>query len=128
MRAPVQRARAAVFINSAVIWKWHKGAIHLRSWNFFALAAQIRRRVYVMNASHDRFHNSDLFPDVARAIPDGVFIRVPVGESRRERFMGVTATILAATTVGAGVPPSLRGFVVPTNQDAAVPLGQTDTA
>ncbi len=81
-----------------------------------------------MNASHDRFHNSDLFPGVARAIPDGVFIRVPVGESRRERFMGVTATIFAAATAGADVPPPLSGFVVPTNQDDTAPLGQIDTA
>ncbi len=128
MREPVQRARTASFINSAVLWKWRKGAVYLRNWNFFAIAAQIRRRVYVMNASHDRFHNTDLFPEVARAVPDSVFIRVPVGESRRERFMGVTATVFAATTAGAGVPSPLSEFVVPGDYGDAASVGQSDTA
>ena len=120
--------RAAAFINSATIWKWRKGAVHLRKWNLFAVAGKIRRRVYVMNGSHDRFHRADLFPGVARAIPDGIFIRVPVGESRRERFMGVTATLFAESDANGDLPSSLRGFVGPTDQDDAGHLCQFDTA
>ncbi len=128
MRAPVQRARAAAFINSATIWKWRTAAIHLRDWDFFDLAAQIRRRVHVLNVSHDRFHNSDFFPGVARAIPDGVFIRVPVGESRRERLMGVAATVFAESAPTEGVPSAISRFVVPTNHSGTGSLGQSDTA
>lgn len=117
MREPVQRGRTAAFISSATIWKWRKAAIHVNDWYFFDHAEQIRRRVYVVNGSHDRFHNSDFFPSVARAIPDGVFIRVPVGESRRERLMGVTATVFAESAATDDVPSGLSKFVVPTEND-----------
>jgi hypothetical protein len=54
-------------------------------------------------------------------MPDGVFVRVPVGEHKRERLMGAVATVFSATRSGDGIPPALRRFVVPsgTNDDAA---------
>jgi pimeloyl-ACP methyl ester carboxylesterase len=128
MREPVQRERVAAFINSSVIWKWRKGALQTRKWNLFDVVSRIRHRVYVLNGSHDRFHNSDLFPGVAQAIPDGVFIRVPVGEAKRERLMGVAASVFAATDAEAGVPPTIEEFVVPFQRDYAAPQGPNSTS
>jgi pimeloyl-ACP methyl ester carboxylesterase len=117
MHEPEQRARAAATINSAVIWKWRKSAIRMRKWNLFDHLSQIRNKTYVLNGSHDRFHDSAVFPAVADAIPDGVFIRVPVAEDRRERLFGAIATVFASTDSGPEIPPALREFVVPLNPD-----------
>lgn len=113
MREPVQRSRAAAFINSSVIWKWRKAALQTRNWNLFDIAGEVRNRVYILNGSHDRFHDAGVFPNVAHAIPDGEFIRVPVGESQREQLMGAAASVFSATDPGADTPPALREFVVP---------------
>jgi hypothetical protein len=139
MGEPVQRGRVVSFINSAVIWKWRKGALQTRKWNLFDLVAEIRHRVYVLNGSHDRFHHANVFPGVAHAVPDGVYLRVPVGEAKRERMMGAVATVFAATEAGVGLPAALREFVVPFSTNAGAPpvshrtadseqLDQSDTA
>ena len=111
MKEPVQRKRAKDFIDSATIWKWRKAAVTVRNWDFFELAHRIRQRVYVVNGSHDRFHNSEMFPKMARSIPDGRFVLIPVGESRRERLMGVTAGVFAAADPGDTVPEAIVPFV-----------------
>ena len=64
----------------------------------------------MLNGSHDRFHNSDLFPRVAQALKNGVLVQMVVGESRRERLMGVTASLFASLSSDEGTPAALRPF------------------
>jgi hypothetical protein len=111
MKEPIQRKRAKDFIDSATIWKWRRAAISMRKWSFFDIGHLIRRRVYVVNGSHDRFHNSHMFPEVARAAREGVFVRIPVGESRRERLMGVTAGVFASHDATDTPPAQIAPFV-----------------
>ena len=84
----------------------------MRKWNLFDHLSRVENRVYVINGSHDRFHDSAVFPAVARAIPDGVFIRVPVGEDQRERLFGAVAGAFARADSASGIPPGLREFIV----------------
>lgn len=118
MREQEQRARAAATINSAVIWKWRKTALRMRKWNLFDHLQQVPNKIYVLNGSHDRFHDSAVFPAVADAIPDGVFIRVPVGEDQREHLFGAIVTVFATADSGPDIPAALREFVVPLSPGA----------
>jgi len=110
MREPAQRARAAAFINSAEVWKWRRAAIATRDWSLFDFAGDVPQTVHVVNGSHDRFHDSRLFPDVASALPHGIFVRVPVDESRREQLMGLVAAEFAAQS-GHATPEAITPFV-----------------
>lgn len=111
MREPVQRRRTKTFIDSSTVWKWRRAAMALQDWNLFDHASRVDRPVHVVNGSKDRFHDADAYPDVARALPRGRFLRVPVGEHRRERLMGVVVSLFAAQEAVDNVPSALQAFL-----------------
>jgi len=110
MKEPVQRARSAAIIDNAEMWKWRRAALALMDWNLFDVAESVSQRVHVVNGSHDRFHDSTLFPDVAAALPEGVFVRIPVDESHREQLMGIVTSEFAAHE-DTSTPPAINAFV-----------------
>jgi hypothetical protein len=64
-----------------------------------------------VSGSHDRFHDSSIFPRVAAALKHGVLVLVPVGEDHREALMGAVASIFSHEPERNDTPEELVPFV-----------------
>jgi hypothetical protein len=67
----------------------------------------------VLNGTADKVHDQSHYPRIARELPGGRFLFLPVDESRRERMFAAVALRFARQSAADGLPASLAGFEKP---------------
>ena len=110
MKESVQKQRTFAFVNSADIWKWKKSAEAARDFELFGRLHSVGRELFVLNGTADKVHDQSHYPRIARELPGGRFLFVPVDESRRERMFASVALEFARQSAAEGLPATLAGF------------------
>ena len=110
MEDTVQKQRTFAFVNSADIWKWKKSAEAAREFELYGRLAAVKGECFVINGTADKVHDQSHYPRIARELPGGRFLYVPVDESRRERMFAAVALQFARLSAVDGLPASLAGF------------------
>jgi pimeloyl-ACP methyl ester carboxylesterase len=110
MKESAQKQRTFAFVNSADIWKWKKSAEAAREFELFGRLQQVERELFVLNGTADKVHDQSHYPRIARELPGGRFLFVPVDESHRERMFAAVALQFAHQPAADGLPASLAGF------------------
>jgi len=110
MKESAQKQRTFAFVNSADIWKWKKSAEAAREFELFGRLQGVGRELFVLNGTADKVHDQSHYPRIARELPGGRFLYVPVEESRRERMFAAVALQFARLSAADGLPASLAGF------------------
>jgi hypothetical protein len=64
----------------------------------------------VVNGTADKVHDQRHYPRIARELPGGRFLYVPVDEAHRERMFAAVALEFARRSSADGLPASLAGF------------------
>lgn len=109
MQEATQRRRAERFIDDAVLWKWRAVSLRLRDWDIHRVGPTITSPVHVLNGSADRFHDSGIYPAIARSIPGARLARIPVPESRREHLIGALLCAYARAYANVSAREHARG-------------------
>ncbi len=110
MNEPTQRRRAEMFIDSAVLWKWKRTALHVQDVNLYSAMPKITQELFVMNGVKDKIHDPIHYPKLAQLAPKGRFFYLPVEESQREQLLGCAAVICAQVTSGSMPPQAFRDY------------------
>jgi hypothetical protein len=110
MKESAQKKRTFAFVNSADIWKWKKSAEAAREFELFGRLHSVRRELFVLNGTADKVHDQTHYPRIARELPGGRFLFVPVEESRRERMFAAVALEFARQSTADGLPKALAAF------------------
>ncbi len=110
MKESAQKRRTFAFVNSADIWKWKKSAEAARDFELFGRLQAVDRELFVLNGTADKVHDQSHYPRIARELPGGRFLYLPVEESRRERMFAAVALQFARQSAADGLPPSLACF------------------
>jgi pimeloyl-ACP methyl ester carboxylesterase len=110
MKESAQKQRTFAFVNSADIWKWKKSAEAARDFELFGRLHSVGRELFVINGTADKVHDQGHYPRIARELPGGRFLYLPVEESRRERMFAAVALQFARQSAADGLPASLAGF------------------
>ena len=110
MKESAQKQRTFAFVNSADIWKWKKSAEAARGFELFGRLHSVARELFVLNGTADKVHDQSHYPRIARELPGGRFLFMPVEESRRERMFAAVALEFARQSASDGLPTSLAGF------------------
>ncbi len=110
MKRSVQKERTFAFVNSADIWKWKKSAEAAREFELFGRLAAVDRELFVLNGTADKVHDQSHYPRIARELPGGRFLYLPVEENRRERMFAAVALEFARQSAAEGLPASLTDF------------------
>ncbi len=113
MKDTVQKERTFAFVNSADIWKWQKSAEAARDFELYGRLSAVKRELFVINGTADKVHDQRHYPRIARELPGGRFLYLPVDESRRERMFAAVAMEFAALSASEGLPASLSRFEKP---------------
>ncbi|MHA1775258.1 MAG: alpha/beta fold hydrolase [Promethearchaeota archaeon] len=106
-KLPTQRKRIKHFIKNAVLWKWKKTAHQVRRFELFGQVSSIPDEVFIFNATTDNIHDQRNYPQIAREMPHGRFIYMPVDEQHRERLIGHIGSEFALINVQSGCPNGL---------------------
>jgi pimeloyl-ACP methyl ester carboxylesterase len=110
MKETAQKQRTFAFVNSADIWKWKKSAEAARDFELFGRLPTVGRELFVVNGTADKVHDQRHYPRIARELPGGRFLYVPVDEAHRERMFAAVALEFARRSSADGLPASLAGF------------------
>ena len=110
MKESAQKQRTFAFVNSADIWKWKKSAEAARDFELFGRLQSLSRELFVLNGTADKVHDQSHYPRIARELPRGRFLFVPVDERYRERMFAAVALEFARQSAADGLPASLAGF------------------
>jgi pimeloyl-ACP methyl ester carboxylesterase len=110
MKETAQKQRTLSFVNSADIWKWKKSAEAARDFELFGRLHTVGRELFVINGTADKVHDQSHYPRIARELPGGRFLYLPVEESRRERMFAAVALQFARQSAAEGLPKTLAGF------------------
>ena len=110
MKESAQKQRIFAFVNSADIWKWKKSAEAAREFELFGRLQKVDRELFVLNGTADKVHDQSHYPRIARELPGGRFLFVPVDERYRERMFAAVALEFARQSAVDGLPASLAGF------------------
>ncbi len=110
MQESTQKKRTFAFVNSADIWKWKKSAEAARGFELFGRLHAAGRELFVLNGTSDKVHDPSHYPRIARELPGGRFLYMPVAESRRERMFAAVALEFARRSAAEGLPATLAGF------------------
>jgi pimeloyl-ACP methyl ester carboxylesterase len=110
MKESVSKKRTFAFVNSADIWKWKKSAEAARDFELFGRLAAVKRELFVLNGTFDKVHDQSHYPRIARELPGGRFLYLPVDETHRERMFAAVALEFARQSAADGLPASLAGF------------------
>jgi hypothetical protein len=110
MKESAQKQRTFAFVNSADIWKWKKSAEAAREFEVFGRLRAVGRELFVLNGTADKVHDQSHYPRIARELPGGRFLFMPVEESLRERMFAAVALQFARQSAAEGLPASLAGF------------------
>jgi hypothetical protein len=110
MKESAQKKRTFAFVNSADIWKWKKSAEAARDFELFGRLHSVGQELFVLNGTADKVHDQGHYPRIARELPGGRFLYMPVEESLRERMFAAAALEFARQSAAEGLPPSLAGF------------------
>jgi hypothetical protein len=110
MKESAQKQRIFAFVNSADIWKWKKSAEAARDFELFGRLQSLSRELFVLNGTADKVHDQSHYPRIARELPGGRFLFVPVDESHRERMFAAVALQFARLSATDGLPASLAAF------------------
>ncbi|MHA1631168.1 MAG: hypothetical protein ACTSXO_06790 [Candidatus Heimdallarchaeota archaeon] len=110
MKEKRQKERTSAFIDNAVVWKWKRAAYQNRKLNLFKILPAIEKELFIVNGSNDRFHNQEIYPMEAKALPHGRFFYLEVDESKRERMMAAVIREFALGTQVQPVPLVMQKF------------------
>ena len=110
MKEEVQRRRAEDFIDGAEIWKWKKAAQAVYDFELIGKLSSIQEEIFVTNGTVDKIHDQNLFPAMAKEMPNGRFIFMRTDESKREYLMGYLALEFCKVNSNEGIPLSLQEF------------------
>jgi pimeloyl-ACP methyl ester carboxylesterase len=110
MKEPAQKRRLFQFVHSADPWKWKKAAEAAREFELFGTLDGVQKEVFVLNGTRDKVHDQRHYPRIARELPAGRFLYVPVDESRRERMFAAVALEFASVSSADGLPATLADF------------------
>ncbi len=112
MKEKVQRSRMSDFIDAADLWKWRKAAIGAKTFSFPDIAETINGTVWIVNGVQDKVHDSSVYPELAHAIPNGHFLRIPVDEAYREELIAAVSLEFARNNDSTQLPDTLKEFEV----------------
>jgi len=110
MKESAQKQRIFAFVNSADIWKWKKSAEAAREFELFGRLQKVDRELFVLNGTADKVHDQSHYPRIARELPGGRFLFVPVDERYRERMFAAVALEFARQSAAGRLPASMTGF------------------
>ncbi|NHJ39155.1 MAG: hypothetical protein FK731_03920 [Asgard group archaeon] len=110
MKEERQKERTAAFIDNAEVWKWKKSAFQNRNLNLFDILGEIEEEIPSFNGTKDKFHHQEVFPEMARLMPNGRFFYMEVDESERERLQGVIMREFAMIDSKSGIPKIFLQF------------------
>jgi pimeloyl-ACP methyl ester carboxylesterase len=119
MEDTVQKERTFAFVNSADIWKWKRSAEAARDFELYGRLSAVKRELFVINGTADKVHDQRHYPRIARELPEGRFLYLPVDESRRERMFAAVAMAFASVSCGDGLPPCLSCFERPVRKGSS---------
>ncbi|NHJ46412.1 MAG: hypothetical protein FK733_01370 [Asgard group archaeon] len=110
MKEERQRERTAAFIDSAEAWKWMRSAFQNRKLNMFDIFGELEEEIPVFNGTKDKFHPQEVYPEMAKAMPNGRFFYMEADESDRERLQGIIMREFAMVDGKAGIPKLFLEF------------------
>ncbi|MBN1330362.1 MAG: alpha/beta hydrolase [Candidatus Heimdallarchaeota archaeon] len=100
------------FVRNATVWKWIRSGWHNFSFKIDKYLPLVNEEVLILHGTKDRYHNDEVFEDIALNLTNGRYFYMDSPNEFRELIVGIFALEIAKIGSGDAIPPSLNEFHV----------------
>jgi len=98
------------FVRNATVWKWIRSGWHNFSFKIDKYLPLINEEVLVLHGTKDRYHNDEVFENIARNLPKGRYFYMDSPNEFRELIVGIFALELAKKSQKEDISDSFKVF------------------